>query len=263
MAAMRRARALNALSGPHAGVPTAPRHSDRAAAAVRTASPRPVPTAPSPLSDAAPPPCPNPAAVRQSDAVASLVHGERRPSSPLTVHRPWSVELTFPSLLTVAGPPPATVAPPRRKNAVAEPDFLPSPSTRSSGELFSPPHIQRVASLSWVLDRRDTRLGALTTPACTALRCAAPSRAALAEADPASAGRAHCAHGPSRCRERGPCATVQLGQARIRPSDTRFSFSNFRIYSKSCKFKNLCRIHLNSENYETNFVGKVLIGTRS
>jgi hypothetical protein len=67
------------------------------------------------------------------------VHGERRPSSPLVVLHPWSVELTFPSLLTVAGPPPATVAPPRRRNATAELDFFSSPSTRSSGELSSPP----------------------------------------------------------------------------------------------------------------------------
>jgi hypothetical protein len=67
-------------------------------------------------------------------------HGERRPSSPLAVLRPWSVELTLPSLLTIVGPPPATVAPPRRRNAVAEPDFFSSPSMRSSGELaFRPP----------------------------------------------------------------------------------------------------------------------------
>jgi hypothetical protein len=135
----RRACALNALSGPCAGVSTAQRHFDRATAAVRTASPRPVLTAPSPLSKAALPPCPNPVAVRSSDAVASFVHGERRPSLPLVVSLPWSVRLTFPSLLTVAGPPPATVAPPRQKNAAAEPDFFPSPSMRSSSELFSPP----------------------------------------------------------------------------------------------------------------------------
>jgi hypothetical protein len=69
----------------------------------------------------------------------SFVHGERRPSSPLIVLHSWSVELTFPSLLTVAGPLPATVAQPRQRNAAAEPEFFPSPSTRSSGELFFPP----------------------------------------------------------------------------------------------------------------------------
>jgi hypothetical protein len=153
---------------------------------------------------------------------------------------------------------------------------------------FLLPHARRVASPPWVLDRRRLRhlhrcgVTAGHTATCArraviAPTCAAPSRATQAEADPASAA-ARCTHGPrqrrgrgprtryargpSRCRERGPRATVQLGQARIRPSDTRFSFSNFRIYSNSCKFKNLCRILLNSENYETNFVGKVLICTR-
>jgi hypothetical protein len=67
-----------------------------------------------------------------------FVHGERRPSPPLAVFRPWSVELTSPSLLPVTGPLPSTVAPPHRKNAAAKPVFSPSPSTRSSGELFSP-----------------------------------------------------------------------------------------------------------------------------
>jgi hypothetical protein len=133
-----RARALNALSGPCAGVLTAPRRSDHAAAAVRTASPHPIPTVLSPLSEAVSPPCPNPAAVRPSDVIASFVHVERRPSSPLTVLRPWSVELTFPSLLTVVGPPPATVAPPRQKNATTEPVSSPSPSMKRSGELSSP-----------------------------------------------------------------------------------------------------------------------------
>jgi hypothetical protein len=136
------ARALNVLSGPRAGIPAASSFRPlRCRCPNRLASPRPVPTAPSPLSKAAPPPCLNPAAVRLFDAVASFVHGERHPSSPLAVLRPWSVELTFPSLLTIAGPPPTTVAPPRRKNATAEPYFFPSPSTRSSGELFFPPRM--------------------------------------------------------------------------------------------------------------------------
>jgi hypothetical protein len=60
----------------------------------------------------------------------------------------------------------------------------------------------------------------------------------------------------------GRARAVQLGRARFRPSGTRSRFSIFRIYSIPCKFKNLCRIHLNSENYETNFVRKFLICTR-
>jgi hypothetical protein len=48
--------------------------------------------------------------------------------------------------------------------------------------------------------------------------------------------------------------TVHLGvSAQWHP----VKFYYFLIYSIHCKFKNLCRIHFNSENYETNFVGKV------
>jgi hypothetical protein len=61
-----------------------------------------------------------------------FLHGERRPiASP---HRSSPVELEL-TLLAVAGPPSATVAPPHRGDAAAEPDFFSSPSTRSSGEL--------------------------------------------------------------------------------------------------------------------------------
>jgi hypothetical protein len=50
---------------------------------------------------------------------------------------------------------------------------------------------------------------------------------------------------------------VQLGRARIQPSAPGLNFINFLIYSIHYKFKNLCTIDLNSENYETNFVGNV------
>jgi hypothetical protein len=88
---------------------------------------------------------------------------------------------------------------------------------------FSLPHVRRVTSPSWVVDRRhlrclcrrsrhDARPGLVTAPAC-----AAPSRAALAEAgltsraahtDHAPCGRGprtRCARGLSRCREHGSC----------------------------------------------------------
>jgi hypothetical protein len=120
---------------------------------------------------------------------------------PLTVFRPWSVKLTSPSLLPVAGPPPATVAPPHQKNAPAEPVFSPSPLTRSSGELVSPSPcpagsltVKGARPLPFApplpLWRRrrlhhDARSGAVTAPAC-----AAPSRAVQAEVGSASAGRA-------------------------------------------------------------------------
>jgi hypothetical protein len=104
----------------------------------RLASPRPVPTAPPPLSEATPPSMSEARHCPAVPTVVRFVHGERRPSPPLVVFRPWSVELTSPSLLPIAGPLPTTIAPPHRKNTGAEPVFSPSPSTRSSGELFSP-----------------------------------------------------------------------------------------------------------------------------
>jgi hypothetical protein len=219
VAATCHACALNVMSGPRAGVPTAPRRSDcapfrphRRRCPNLLASPRPVPTTPSPLSKAAPPPCLNPGAVQPSDAVASFIHGVHRTSSPLAVLHPWSVELTFPSLLSVAGPPSATVA-----HLVGK--TLP-PSRISS------PH----------------RRGCSTTAVCAATAVVASP--------------------PSRRCVRGPSATVHLGRAWFWPSGTQIDFSIFRIYLNSCTFKNLCRIHFNSENYETNFVGKVLICTR-
>jgi hypothetical protein len=134
----RRARALNVLSGPRAGVPTAPRRSDWSRSDRLSEPPRPVPTAPPPLSEATPPSMSEARHCPAVPTVVRFVHGERRPSPPLVVFRPWSVELTSPSLLPIAGPLPTTIAPPHRKNTGAEPVFSPSPSTRSSGELFSP-----------------------------------------------------------------------------------------------------------------------------
>jgi hypothetical protein len=120
-------------------------------------------------------------------------HGERRPRSPLAVFRLWSVELTLPSLLAVVGPPPATVAPPRQRDAAAEPDFFSSPSTRSSGELaFRSPC--PTGSL--------TVVGARPPPF-------APSP-------------------PLWCRHRpGPSVTVHLGRAWFRPRGTQIDFSIF------------------------------------
>jgi hypothetical protein len=154
-----------------------------------------------------------------------FLHGERRPTASSRRSSPVELELTLLSLLAVAGPPPATVAPSRRGDAAAKPDSFSSPSTRSSGELVCRPSCP-AGSLTVV-----------TAPACTA-----SSRAALAEAGPASAshdrvvvGRAscgrrprmRCAHGPSRRRGRGPSATVHLSRAWFRPRDTQIDFSIF------------------------------------
>jgi hypothetical protein len=56
--------------------------------------------------------------------------------------------------------------------------------------------------------RRDARSGAVTAPAC-----AAPSRATLAEAGPASAGRARVAVGHARAVRVGRADTAGMGQA--------------------------------------------------
>jgi hypothetical protein len=64
---------------------------------------------------------------------------------------------------------------------------------------------------------------------------------ASAEAKP---GRAPCGRGRASVPSAG------------RPSGTRLNFIIFRFIQFSANSKKLCRIHLNSENYETNFVGK-------
>jgi hypothetical protein len=95
---------------------------------------------------------------------------------------------------------------------------------------------------------------AVTTPVCAR----APLRAVAGRAGRGRPGKAagcvRYANGLRRHCGRGPHVTVQLGRMRIRPSDSRINFSIFLIYLNPCEFKNLCRIRLNSENYETNFV---------
>jgi hypothetical protein len=188
---------------------------------------------------------------------------------PLTVFHPWSIELTSPSLLPIAGLPPATVAPPHQKNAAAEPVFSPSLLMRSSGELSPPPPCP-AGSLTVVgarpplfvpppplWRRRWPRPGAVTAPACVALRRAIAGRTGRGRPGKRGPRAMHTGHtprghGPRTHCARGPRATVQLSRAPIQPSSTQIDFSIFRLCSNSCKFK----------NYETNFVGKVLIYTR-
>jgi hypothetical protein len=134
---------------------------------------------------------------------------------PLAVFHPWSNELTSPSLLPIVGPLPATIAPPHQKNAITEPVFSPSPSTRSSGELSPPPPCPP-GSLTvegarpppfapppplWRRHRphRDARPGAVTAPACVALRRAIAGRTGRGR----QAQPARCAHEPRQHREHG------------------------------------------------------------
>jgi hypothetical protein len=81
-------------------------------------------------------PAPPTAASRAPPPPRPAMSARPCPKVPRTAspHRSSPVELEL-TLLAVAGPPPATVAPPHRGDAAAEPDFFSSPSTRSSGEL--------------------------------------------------------------------------------------------------------------------------------
>jgi hypothetical protein len=95
-------------------------------------SARPCPKAPRPAIRAEPSPLSPPSPSRASTS-------EHRPSASRRRSSPVELELTLLSLLTIAGPPPATVAPPHRRDAAVEPDFFSSPSKRSSGELACRP----------------------------------------------------------------------------------------------------------------------------
>ncbi len=94
-----------------------------------------VPTATVRATSLGPQPAASPVACRSSPSRRRLHAGERRPTASPHRSSPVELELTLLSLLAVARPPPATIAPPHRGDAAAEPDFFSSPSTRSSGEL--------------------------------------------------------------------------------------------------------------------------------
>jgi hypothetical protein len=185
-----------------ARLPTAPRLACATAAPTgRVRAPLSEDATPRCLSASEPSPLPGRLRCHEHD------HGEHRPSSPLAVLRPWSVDLTLPSL-AIAGPSPATVAPPHRRDTAAEPDFFSSPSTRSSGELaFRPPCPAGSLTLVgarpppfapspplWCRRRpcRDVCVGAVTAPACAALR-----RAVAGHAGRGRPSERHCASGPS------------------------------------------------------------------
>jgi hypothetical protein len=267
--APRRSSALSTLSGPRAGVPIAPIPTGcpKIAAALPTPPRLTVPTA---LIPTAPSPGSKPTItvrVPRPSLSGRLrrrkhAHGER---SRAPSHRFSSVEhrahlpLPPPHRRTAAGHRSPTSLEKLRRRA----GFSPSLSTRSSGELSPPPPCP-AGSLTVVGARpppfapppplwhhrrpsHDTRSGAVTAPMCVT-----PSRAAQAEAGPASAGRALCPRaaphvavgrartvhvGQADAVSVGHARTVHLGRAWFRPSGSRFKFSIFRIYSISCKLK--------------------------
>jgi hypothetical protein len=127
-----------------------------------------------------------------------------------------------------------------------------------------------VASPPWVLEHHP--LLHLRHGSPTAGRAATRARRAVTAPVCARAPRRAVAGHAGRGRPSKPWVTcavhtgragaVDVGHALLcnwaehgfGPVAVELFFSIFRIYSNSCKCKNLCRIHLNSENYETNFV---------
>jgi hypothetical protein len=139
------------------------------------------------------------------------------------------LELTLLSLLSVAGPLPATVAPPRRGDAAAEPNFFSSPSTRSSGELACRPscpvgRLTVVGALPPPLApspplwhrrrlRRDARTRAVTAPTSATLRRAIVGRAAHAgRARAVNTGRARVGVCRARAVHMGRADAASVGQ---------------------------------------------------
>jgi hypothetical protein len=155
------------------------------------------------------------------------------------------------------GPPPTAGALTSLENPAANPVSPLSRRREAPVSYRLHPHAQRVASPPWVLKRLPLLhlCHGSTAPGRAARlesgdRSGVRSRAAPPSCGPCrprptrqTVGRVQCAHGPSRRCGRGPRATVQLGQARIRPSGIWLYFYIFWIYSIPCKFKNLCRIH--------------------
>jgi hypothetical protein len=167
---------------------------------------------------------------------------------------------------TVASPAPPASRPPhtRRRRARQPPRSRRRPDRRGpkpptpgpSPSCAARPSLLRCAAVSAPVSRCfpvvsrapiPSRHRAVMPRAC-AVRCALRG--------PAELGSQRRAHGPCPAWLRAAPCTVHLGRERFRPSSTGLKFYYFLIYSIHCKFKNLCRIHLISENYETNFVGK-------
>jgi hypothetical protein len=152
---------------------------------------------------------------------------------------------------TAASPAPPASRPPRARRR--RPDRSPRSRRRPDRHGPKPPTPGSIAVL---------RHSAITVAPRRRLRPGEPPHARTVRhllRGPAELGRpsaAHTGHAPRGCRPRWHCAS---GPSAVSAQWHPVKFYYFLIYSIHCKFKNLCRIHLNSENYETNFVGKVLI----
>jgi hypothetical protein len=130
---------------------------------------------------------------------------------------------------------------------------LPAPLTRATvrATLLSPP-------CNVTPPRHRARAGAWALRSSRLKRWATCMGRAQQDRGP----RALCKPGRANTVQTGHVGTMAVGCALVCHWATVDSarwplnyFSIFQIYSNPYKFKNLCRIHLNLENYETNFVG--------
>jgi hypothetical protein len=159
---------------------------------------------------------------------------------------PGTLELKLPLPLPLhpnAGPHRPPEPPPHRRTPPPSRFFHPSRRQEALVSCRLHPLARRVASPPWVLERLpllhllhgSATAGRATMRArrvVTAPVCACTQRRAVAgrvsRGWPGKAvGHMGCANGLSRHCGRGPCVTVQLGRARIRPSGSRIKFSIF------------------------------------
>jgi hypothetical protein len=141
---------------------------------------------------------------------------------------------------------------------LAPPSTPPTPLSTSRARPHRRPHAGEAPPCS-----SPHRLLALVTspPRCTR---ATPPRCAHARAGPSWARpwAAHTAQAEAEPGQAGPCTLHRPSAPTLcywaaggfGPVAFDLDFYIFQIYSNPYKFKNFCRIHLNSENYETNFV---------
>jgi hypothetical protein len=185
---------------------------------------------------------------------------------PCAALTPWlkaAVGTTAASLVPLASRPPRA----RRRR----PDRSPRSPRRPDRRGLKPPTPGSVAvsrhSPVAITPRRHLRAGEPSFPAvslASALcrrRLAEQRRRAVlpprALRGPAELGHASAAHASHASHGRGPLTHCASGPSVVSAQWHPVKFYYFLIYSIHCKLKKLCRIHLNSENYETNFVGSV------
>jgi hypothetical protein len=172
------------------------------------------------------------------------LHSERSPEHRLATFLSGTLapELPLPPHLdTGTRRPPEP--PPRQRTPPPSRFFHPSHRQEAPVSCRLHPLARRVASPPWMLERLTLfhlRHGSaaasramkharrvVTAPVCARAQHHAVAGRAGRGRPGKAVGRVRCANGPHRHCGRGPCVTMQLGCARIRPSDSRINFSIF------------------------------------